>query len=254
MPPRVAEPAALAVVDLSQRADPAQLPEWMDEPCPYETFRDCLRDLGSVNRWTLGHRPTLGFLQEVVESHRGLEHPLRIVDVGSGGGDALRRIALWARRERLALELVGVDLNPYATRAAVEFSAGDPRFRDVQWCTGNAYTEPAAQRPDVVMSSLMTHHMKDGEIVDFLRWMETQASFGWFVNDLLRSPRAYRWFGVLARLMRWHPFVRHDGPVSFRRAFRTEDWERLLRAAEIPLEAVRFSQPVPGRLCLTRMR
>ena len=38
--------------------------------------------------------------------------------------------------------------------------------------------------------------------------------------------------------VRWHWIVRHDGPVSFRRAFRKEDWVRLLAAAEIPREAV----------------
>ncbi len=245
---------ASAVVDFARRVDPADLPEWMDEPCSYEEFRACVRDLGWVNRLTFGHRPTLQFLGQVAATREGLGRPLRIVDVGSGGGDALRRIALWAARRRVAVELMGVDLNPHATRAAEEFSGRNQAFSGIRWCTGNAYTEPAAQDGDVVISSLMTHHMCDEEIVAFLRWMEAHAPRGWFINDLLRSARTAHWFGVLAKVMRWHPFVRHDGPVSFRRAFRSEDWRQLLQKAGIPLDAVRLSQPVPGRLCLTRLR
>ena len=53
---------------------------------------------------------------------------------------------------------------------------------------------------DLVISSLLTHHLADAEIVDFLDWMETHARMGWFINDLHRHPLAYhsiRW------LTRW---------------------------------------------------
>ena len=246
--PRAAE------VDFTTRVDPAELPEWMDEPCSYPEFRQCVRDLGSVNRWTLGHRPTLAFLKEISSGSQQQGRPLRIVDVGSGGGDALRKIALWARRRGLPVELLGVDLNPHATRAATEFSARDPRYSAIRWHTGTVYAQPEAQKGDVVISSLMAHHMRNAEIVELLRWMEDHAPQGWFLNDLLRSAKAYRVYGVLAKLMRWHPFVQHDGPVSFRRGFRTEDWHRLLEEAGVPRDAVRFRQSAPGRLCLTRLR
>ena len=52
----------------------------------------------------------------------------------------------------------------------------------------------------------------------------------------------------------WHRFVRHDGPVSFRRAFRKEDWVRLLAAAEVPREAVTVEHWRPGRLCVGRWK
>ncbi len=243
-----------STLDFDRRADPAALPEWMDEPCSYPEFRDCVRDLGSVNRWTFGYWPTLGFLRQVVKAGGSAGHALRVVDVGSGGGDTLRRIALWARRRKIGVELTGVDLNPYATEAAKEFSAADARFAAIRWITGDVFTEPAAQQCDVVLSSLMTHHMRDAEIVHFLRWMEKTATKGWFINDLLRSAKAYRLFSVLAWLKRWHSFVQHDGPVSIRRAFREEDWRRLLTEAGVPLDAVRLEQPVPGRLCVTRLK
>ena len=243
-----------ARVDFTRRTAPADLPEWMDEPCAYAEFRDCVRDIGSVNRWTFAYRPTLSFLRKALSARLESAVPLRIVDVGSGGGDPLRRIALWARRHRVAVELTGIDLNPHATAAAREFSGADPRFAEIHWLTGDVFTEPAAQNCDVVLSSLVTHHMSDAEIVRFLSWMERTAQTGWFINDLVRSAKAYRLFRTMARLRRWHPFVQHDGLVSIRRAFREDDWRRLIAEAGIPAESVGIEQPVPGRLCVTRLR
>lgn len=42
---------------------------------------------------------------------------------------------------------------------------------------------------------------------------------------------------------------RHDGPVSFSRAYQEEDWVRLLTAADFPRNAVSVEHWLPGRLC-----
>jgi SAM-dependent methyltransferase len=233
---------------LTHRADPADLPEWMDEPCSYEDFRSCLIDLAQVNRLTLASRPTLHWLDELVAARKSTE-PLRIVDVGFGGGDMLRRIARWATRRGIAVQLTGIDLNPHAARAAREFTSANVA---IDWITGDAfsYTEPA----DVILSSLFTHHLPEPDIVRFLAWMDSVARRGWFINDLVREKTPLQLFTVLSRLARWHRFVRHDGPVSFRRSFREADWQRMLSAAGIPLAAITLQRWTPGRLCVGRLR
>jgi SAM-dependent methyltransferase len=237
-----------AAVDLSRRALPSELAEWMDEPCSYEDFRECLVDLRQVNRLSLGYRPTLDFLDRLVAAKKSQE-PLRIVDVGAGGGDMLRRIAVWAKRRGVAVVLTGVDLNPYAARAAREFTSATVA---VQWITGDAFANSGDV--DVVISSLFTHHLEEVEIVRFLAWSEATAQYGWFVNDLCREATPYRLFGPLAKVMGWHRFVRHDGPVSFRRSFREADWERMVVAAGIAVADVRLRRWTPGRLCVERVQ
>jgi SAM-dependent methyltransferase len=236
-----------AVVDLSRRAAPSELPEWMDEPCTYEDFRECLVDLGEVNRLTLAYRPTLDFLERLATTK--LQQPLRIVDVGSGGGDMLRGVERWARRRGIAVRLTGIDLNPYAARAAREFTIPGSA---IEWITGDAFTY--AEPVDVVLSSLFTHHLEEAEIVRFLAWSEAVARLGWFVSDLCREAAPCRLFGVFAKVMRWHRFVRHDGPVSFRRSFREEDWERMLGDAGIAASDVRLKRWTPAKLCVERMK
>ncbi len=232
-------------LDFTRRAD---LQEWMDEPCSYTDFRDCLRDLAQVNRLTLAHRPTLQWLRPFL-ARAGT--PLHIVDVGCGGGDMLRTIERVAKRSGHAVRLTGIDLNPYAAEAAREFTQPGSA---ITWITGDAFTSPLPTPADLIISSLFTHHLSDDGIVQFLAWMESTATRGWFINDLHREAMPYYSFKLLTKAARWHRFVQHDGPVSIRRAFRSEDWQAYLVAAGIALNDVTIQPVRPGRLCVSRVK
>jgi SAM-dependent methyltransferase len=220
----------------------------MDGECSYEEFRSCLRSLEQVNDWLLGYRPTLAWLELL---RRGLRDPVHILDVGSGGGDLLRQIARWARQRGIAVQLTGIDLNPYAARAAAEST---PKELGIAWVTSDALTYRPEEPVDIVVSSLTAHHLEDEEIIALLRWMEATAQVGWFINDLERSERSCRMFEWVARVLGWHRFVRHDGPVSFRRAFRKEDWVQLLQAADVSRKVATVEHWRPGRLCVGRWK
>jgi SAM-dependent methyltransferase len=171
--------------------------------------------------------------------------------VGCGYGDMLRRIASWATRRGVRVDLTGVDLNPDAIRAAKEAT---PAEQQIEWVVGDALAEAATGDVDVVVCSLLTHHLTDDQVVPLLRWMERTARCGWFVNDLHRQPVPYHVFRLVAPLLRLHPFVKNDGPVSIRRSFVVEDWRRLCAAAGLPSEFVSIREFRPARLCVGRIR
>ena len=235
----------LGTLDFSRRA---YLSEWMDEPCSYEDFRGCLRDIEQSNRIIQTYPPTLRWLQQFTGARDG---PLHIVDVGCGGGDMLRRIEAWARKNRVAVKLTGIDLNPYAARAAREFK---PAPSEIEWVTGDAFSYQPEAPIDIVISSLFTHHLADDEIVRFVAWMERVAARGWFINDLHRDRMPYYGYRALSRLMRWHRFVRHDGPISVRRSFSVEDWQNYTAAAGLRVEDVRIDAVWPARVCVGRVK
>jgi SAM-dependent methyltransferase len=237
-----------AEIEFKLRVSPREMPELMDGECSFEDFRSCLRSLEQVNRWLLGYRPTMAWLKQLPH---GLHDPVHILDVGSGGGDLLRRIAGWARRRGIAVQLTGIDLNPYAARAAAEST---PKELGIAWVTGDALVYQPETPVDIVVSSLMAHHLEDEEIIALLWWMEATAQLGWFINDLERSACSCRMFEWMGGMVEWHRFVRHDGPVSFRRAFREQDWLRLLAAAEVSLETATVEPWRPGRLCVGRWK
>ena len=235
----------MTAVDFGRRAD---IPELMDDPTvDYETFRACLVDLAKVNRVTFAYRPTFAFLNRICDS--GLwpqDRPAVILDVGSGYGDMLRLIGKWARARSLDVRLQGLDRNPWAARSAERV----PGSEGVEWLSEDLFEHRGGA--DIVISSLFTHHLDDVSLIRFLEWQEVNARIGWFVNDLLRHPFSYYGFSLLSRLMLWHRFVVHDGPVSIRRAFRPEDWTVLLAKAGV--HQARIEAWFPFRLCISRVR
>ena len=97
----------------------------------------------SSNRTVGAYHATERWLQQFVGSG---STPLHIVDVGCGGGGLLRRLELWGRSRGLPLTLTGIDLNPFATQAAREFTEGNSSIR---FLTGDAFSISAsiAYRP-----------------------------------------------------------------------------------------------------------
>jgi 2-polyprenyl-3-methyl-5-hydroxy-6-metoxy-1,4-benzoquinol methylase len=232
--------------DFTHRTAPADLPEWLDEPRALGEMRAYMKSLRQVNTLTLGARPTLAWLRQIVATGGG--RPLRIVDVGCGCGDMLRRIERWAKHQGVTVELTGIDLSAETIDVAREFTSASSC---IEWIVGDAFSY--SQPFDVALSALLTHHLEEPSIVRFLSWMEASAARGWFINDLVREETPYRLFGLAGGLLRWHPQVRHDGPVSFRRAFREDDWRRMLASAGIT-EYVELCRWTPGRLCVSRVR
>ncbi len=198
-------------------------------------------ELARVNVVTLAARPTLAFLARAAERSSSL----RILDVGFGDGDMLRRIARWASKRGVAVELVGVDLNP-RSEAAARVHGGAIRY-----VTGD-YADLAGEPWDVIISSLVAHHMTHAQLVAFLRFMQAHARIGWFVNDLHRHRFAHAGYPLLATLARWHPMVRHDGTLSIARSYRPEEWPPIL--AEAGIDDARVFRAFPFRLCVAHLR
>lgn len=223
----------------------AEAEELMDaDDLPADVYAAVVADLARVNTVTLAPRPTLAFLDRAI----GTRRTLRLLDVGFGDGDMLRRIARWAAKRGVAVELVGIDLNPRSEAAA---RAHTPAGLPIVWRTGD-YADLAGEGWDVVISSLVAHHMTTDQLVAFLRFMEAEARLGWLVNDLHRHGFAYRGFPLLARLAGWHAIVRHDGRLSIARSYRPGEWPPLLAAAGIT--DARVFRAFPFRLCVERLR
>ena len=218
--------------------------EWMDaDDLDAQTYAAVVHDLARVNTLTMARRPTIAFLKSLNRSN------LRILDVGFGDGDMLRTIGRWARRDGVTVTLVGIDLNPRSAQAARETTT--PPHVDIDYRTGD-YADLANEHWDVIISSLVAHHMTHAQLVAFVRFMDRHARAGWFVNDLHRHGFAYLGFPILARIMRWHPIVRHDGQLSVARSYRPGEWPPIL--AEANVTGATVARKFPFRLCVSKIR
>jgi SAM-dependent methyltransferase len=231
-------------IDFRRRA---QLTELMDSPCSREDLRACLRDIARLNRWSFGYRPLFDWLGALAPRSGD---SLRILDVGCGYGDGLRRVARWADARGISVELTGLDINPHTVAIAAE---ADPDCRIV-WTCADIFAYQPSVPVHFVVSSLFTHHLPNADVVRFLGWMERHATAGWFVNDLSRAAVPYLFLRAFTRVMRLHRFVQHDGPVSVARSFVPEDWRSLCAAAGLKNGDVSIRKCMPARLCVARSK
>ncbi|HEX7742616.1 MAG TPA: methyltransferase domain-containing protein, partial [Sphingobium sp.] len=144
------------------------------DPAIYERV---LHDLARVNRWTFTAWPTIAFLRRAI----GPVKRFRLLDVGFGDGDVLRAVARWARRRGIEAELVGVDLNEKSLAAARQATPPDLK---IDYQAGGYIDQP--EQFDFIISSQVTHHMTDAQLMTFLRHMEANARRGWLICDLHR--------------------------------------------------------------------
>jgi SAM-dependent methyltransferase len=223
----------------------AQAEELMDaDDLDPAIFAAVMHDLALVNTVTMARRPTLAFLKSILVGRQRI----RLLDIGYGDGDMLRAIARFARKRGMVADLVGIDLNP---RSAAAAKAATPPDLPITWLTGD-YASLAGQGFDVIISSLVAHHMSHEQLIGFLRFMEQEATIGWFINDLHRHGFAWAGYPLLAWLMHWHPIVRHDGQLSIARSYRPGEWPAILGEAGVSNASVK--RHFPFRLCVAQRR
>lgn len=206
-------------------------PELMDDlTLATEALRQNLDELETINTWLGGYAPVLNALTRL-RAHFPAGRPLRIADLGSGGGDTLRHIAHWARRNGIPVVLTGIDANAFMLEYAAAKSLAFPEisYRQFDIFSPEFRAEPF----DVLTCSLFCHHFSDDELVTLLRQWQQQAGLAVVVNDLHRHWLAYHSIKWLTRLLGGSYLVRHDAPLSVARAFRRQDWVTLLTRADI---------------------
>ena len=210
--------------------------EILDRPVETAELARILHDLARFNGAMMGHRPVIRWLDRATRDVPP-DQPLTLVDVGCGYGDLLRAVRRWARKRRRPMKLIGIDLSPQVVgiaRGATDVA------ENIQYQVADILEYKAAVPIDFVATSLVTHHLTDGMIVKFLRWMEASTQRGWMIYDLQRSVVPFYFIKLAGLLMRLHKVVVYDGRVSVARSLTREEWESLLARAGVPRAAVKI--------------
>jgi SAM-dependent methyltransferase len=193
-----------------------------------------LRDLARFNGAMLGHWPVLRWLDRATRTLPA-DQMLTLVDVGCGYGDLLRAVRRWARRRGRCMRLVGIDMSPQVIEIATGATAADEEI-EYEVCEVSSFKPSYAV--DFIASSLVTHHLSDAAIVQFLRWMEQTARRGWVIYDLQRSVVPFYFITLAGVLLRLHPVVVYDGRISVARSLTRGEWNALIAEAGIARETV----------------
>ncbi len=218
---------------LSSRSDEK---EYIDDPLiDAKLLRQTYQELKIINICTLGYWPTMSTVNYFLTRH-GQNRTIKILDIGCGDGEVLRRIEDYGQKKSFALELTGIDLNPEVISAASELT-----ISKINFIQGDIFDHSEDQSYDIIINSLTMHHLSNQEIVKLIQWMTTHARVGWSISDLHRRAFAYYFAIGFVKLARLNHVICHDAPLSVARSFRRRDWVDILTQAKLNLNATEIS-------------
>lgn len=197
-----------------------------DREYPQPVVDEVYRFLGAIGRWLGGTHATLTRFAELSQSWRPGQR-IEVLEVACGGGDLARALINWGRRQGFDLRVTGLDLSPTALDCARRRDSVDPCLRFVR---ADLHAAPCLDHTfDYVTCSLFFHHLTDDQVVSTLQAFDRLARRGIVVNDLIRRRRHLIWSWLFTRP--FNEVLRHDGPLSVRRAFRVEELTPLVECA-----------------------
>lgn len=189
------------------------------------TARVILAELGRVNALFGGVaavRDGVALVAHALPADR----PVRVLDVGAGGGDVAVGVARALAARGHTVHTLALDHLRAAAAAcrgrgldAVLSDWGDPPLRP--------------RSADLVVASLVLHHLERRALPEFLRRLSRLARRAVVVADLRRSRVAAAGLRAAGAALRFHQATVRDGVVSLRRGFTESEFHDLLARAGI---------------------
>jgi 2-polyprenyl-3-methyl-5-hydroxy-6-metoxy-1,4-benzoquinol methylase len=218
------DPVASLLMNLQHR----QLePELMDQPqTDRAAHKAALDGLRRVNRLCSSTGLLWKALRQLAE---GRTVPLRVLDLGSGGGDVIIRLARHASWAGVPMTFHGCDMSDSAVSIAME--AAERARADAFFFRQDVLADGIPAGYDIVMCSLFMHHFDNNTARTLLTKMRQAAGVAVFVDDLLRTQLGYTLCWIGCRILTRSPMVHYDGPQSVKAAFTMDEARKLFEDA-----------------------
>ena len=215
------------LVDTSHRSSEMEIMD--DFTMEGVLFRDTLDKLEIINRFLGGNSVTIKGLKKLLKN-QSKNKTITIVDLGCGNGDVLRDVSKFGRKNNYSFKLIGIDANPAAIDYARELSK---EYSELSFKTIDILSEDfKKQSYNVVLCTLFLHHLKNEELISFLKTTTDKATIGVVVNDLHRHKLAYYLFKLIGFFIK-NKMVRQDGLTSVLRAFKRKDLENIAKEIKV---------------------
>lgn len=222
---------------MSLRHRDLTLTELMDDPaCDPVRLAATYRRFGLVNRLVSGWGTVWG--SRLAPALRALDRPARVLDLGSGGGDLVLRLAALARRDGLSVSWIGADPDPRAHAVAVD--AAGPGIDFV--CADSAELLARGERFDAVISNHVLHHLDGDALARFAAESRALSTGMVLHSDIARGALPYGLYAVGIAPLAAGTFLHTDGLRSIRRSYRPDELAAALGTGW------RVGTPVPFRL------
>jgi len=203
---------------------------------PFTDMEINLKELNTINTLLGGHNITCKGVRYFADEQQDPDNKLAIAEIGCGGGDNLVAVGKMLQKRNIPFALTGIDMKAECITYAQQHAPADTTwicsdYRQAQWKDA---------KPDVIFSSLFCHHFTEVQLVEQLQWMHQNSRLGFFINDLQRHRVAYHAIKLLTGVLSRSYLVKHDGPLSVKRALVRKEWEQVLAMAGITNYTIRW--------------
>ncbi|MBY0436067.1 MAG: methyltransferase domain-containing protein [Cyclobacteriaceae bacterium] len=213
--------------DFSTRSQAIEIMD--DLQCQGEVVNQTLRELEFINRWLGGNAVTLDAVRQLTRDRKRTS--FTIADLGCGGGDMLKLLADWGRKNNIKLTLTGIDANPHIIAFAKENCKDYPEISlEALDIFSPAFQE---RKFDIVTGTLFYHHFSNSQLAPFFTQLKSQTRLGIVINDIHRHWLAYHSIRLLTQIFSKSAMVKFDAPLSVLRAFSKKDLQEIFAKANI---------------------
>lgn len=193
-----------------------------------QPLHQALQSLAWINRWFGNHRAVIKNIKKIAAKQN---KPLRIVDLGCGGGDLVLAIARSCRQQMIDCHITGIDGNANSLLYAQKRAGG---FGHIDFLQADILHENF-QIPhcDILLSSHFMYHFSDDQLSAFLRKNLSFVTTAAIFSELNRSSLAALLFRCSSFLLPVSKLAREDGLLAIKRSINKKEWINILQEARI---------------------
>lgn len=218
-------------MNLTQRSYKKELLD--EDNIPFTAIKRNMHELNMINTLLGGHAITLKGFKQLL----GNKKTITVCEIGCGGGDNLGAIAAWCKKKRITLHCIGIDIK----EDCITVAKANKQLKNIShWITSDYSQVDFSEKPDIIFSSLFCHHFTEDELIFQLKWMHTNSTIGFFINDLHRHVLAYYSIKILTAVFSSSYLVKNDAPLSVARGFKTREWQHLLQHTPVTKYNIRW--------------
>jgi 2-polyprenyl-3-methyl-5-hydroxy-6-metoxy-1,4-benzoquinol methylase len=200
-----------------------------------EEYEQSLKKLFKINK-------LLGIFKHTVKLLQRFPNNASIADIGCGGGLFILHLSKYFPK----MHFQGLDLSEGAINLArneLKQWKGDNVINVEFKLQTQATLTLQEQSVDIILVTLVCHHLDDEELVLFLQQAKKTACNALIINDLQRSYIAYGFYKLFSPLLFRNRLITHDGLISIKKGFTRKELELLLQQANIKNYRIKWRFP-----------
>ncbi len=232
---------------LTQRSQEKELMDMGSEFYTQSEYVDCLEKLFDVNL-------LLGFFHGTKRLLKRFSKTSTILDIGCGGGLFLLHLSKHFPHMRMR----GVDISTDAIHLAQQKRVFWQQRHFAKYVSFQLQQQPdfaaIKQRFDILLATLVFHHVDEDELVTFLQGAYQNAKQAVIINDLHRHWIAEWFYACTSPFLFRNRLITHDGLISIRRGFTRRELTLLLQKANIQNYDIKWCFPFRWRVILWKVQ